>query len=61
MVPLKMRDAFEIYEYETGVKDTLAIDGNCGAFLKIVEQDEYAHFFLLYEMGFNGKYDRLCW
>lgn len=45
MVPLEMRDAFEKYEYETGVKDTLAIDENCGAFLKIVEQDEDAHFF----------------
>lgn len=46
MVPLAMRDAFEQYEYETGVKDTLAIPGNRGAFLKVVEQDGYAHFFL---------------
>ena len=46
IVPIKMKDAFEKYEYETGVKDTLAIKGNKGAFLKIVEQGEYAHFFL---------------
>lgn len=45
-VPAKMKEAFEKYEYETGVKDTLAIPGNRGAFLKIVEQGEYAHFFL---------------
>lgn len=46
IVPLKMRAAFEYYEYQTGVKDTLAIPGNRGAFLKIVEQGDYAHFFL---------------
>lgn len=46
IVPTVMKDAFEKYEYETGVKDTLAILGNRGAFLKIVEQGEYAHFFL---------------
>ena len=46
IVPLKMRAAFEQYEYQTGVKDTLAIKGNRGAFLKIVEQGDEAHFFL---------------
>jgi len=46
IVPIGMRDLFENYEYETGVKDTLAINGNKGAFLKIVEQGVYAHFFL---------------
>lgn len=46
MVPIEMRNSFEKYEYQTGVKDTLAIKGNQGAFLKIVEQGEYAHFFL---------------
>ncbi|WP_425803356.1 hypothetical protein ACHOLT_17740 [Desulfitobacterium sp. Sab5] len=46
IVPIEMRDAFEKYEYETGVKDTLAILGNRGAFLKIIEQEGYAHFFL---------------
>lgn len=46
LVPITMRDAFEKYEYETGVKDSIAIQGNKGAFLKIVEQEQYAHFFL---------------
>lgn len=46
MVPLSKKEEFEAYEYETGVKDTTAIEGNRGAFLKIVEQGEYAHFFL---------------
>jgi hypothetical protein len=41
-----MKDQFEKYEYETGVKDTTAIKGNRGAYLKIVEQGQYAHFFL---------------
>lgn len=45
-VPLENRAAFEAYEYETGVKDTLRIPGNRGAFLKVVEQGAYAHFFL---------------
>ncbi|WP_085834233.1 hypothetical protein [Clostridium merdae] len=46
MVPLQHKAGFEKYEYETGVKDTLAIKGNQGAFLKVVEQGEFAHFFL---------------
>lgn len=46
LVPIEMKESFEKYEYETGVKDALAIRGNKGAFLKIVEQGEYAHFFL---------------
>lgn len=46
IVPIQMKDGFEKYEYETGVKDTIAIKGNKGAYLKIVEQGEYAHFFL---------------
>ncbi|WP_040949769.1 hypothetical protein [Gorillibacterium massiliense] len=46
LVPIEMKDAFEKYEMETGVKDTSAIKGNKGAYLKIVEQGEYAHFFL---------------
>ena len=46
IVPIQMKDAFKKYEYETGVKDTTAIKGNRGAYLKIVEQGEYAHFFL---------------
>lgn len=46
IVPIQMKDAFKKYEYETGVKDTTVIKGNRGAYLKIVEQGEYAHFFL---------------
>ena len=46
IVPIEMRNAFEKYEYETGIKDTLAVLGNRGVFLKIVEQERYAHFFL---------------
>ena len=46
IVPLAMKTEFEAYEYETGVKDTLAIKGNCGTYLKIVNQGAYAHFFL---------------
>ncbi len=46
LVPIHMKDAFERYEYETGVKDSTATKGNRGAYLKIVEQGEYAHFFL---------------
>ena len=46
LVPRDKRDAFEQYEYETGIKDTTSLKGNCGAYLKIVDQDEYSHFFL---------------
>lgn len=46
IVPINMKDEFEKYEYETGVKDTKSVKGNRGAYLKIVEQGEYAHFFL---------------
>lgn len=46
IVPIHMKEAFEKYEYETGVKDALGIRGNQGAYLKIHEQGEYTHFFL---------------
>jgi len=46
IVPLNRKEEFEQYEYQTGVKDTTAIEGNRGAYLKIVEQGQYAHFFL---------------
>ncbi len=46
MVPIAMKDAFERYEYKTGVKHSKATKGNRGAYLKIVEQGDYAHFFL---------------
>lgn len=46
IVPNEMRDAFEKYEFETGIKDTTALKGNRGAFLKITQDGQYAHFFL---------------
>lgn len=46
IVPIENKNGFEKSEYETGVKDTQAIKGNKGAYLKVVEQGEYAHFFL---------------
>jgi hypothetical protein len=46
IVPIGMKSEFEEHEYETGVKDAYSIQGNRGAFLKIVEQGTYAHFLL---------------
>ena len=46
VTPVKHRRAFEQYEYETGVRDTLRIPGNLGAQLRVVERGGYAHFFL---------------
>lgn len=45
-VPLAHKEGFTAYEYETGVRDACALPGNRGAYLKIVDQGEYAHFFL---------------
>ena len=46
IVPINLKDEFEIYLGETGVRDATALTGNMGAFVKIIEQQEYAHFFL---------------
>ncbi len=46
LVPISKKDAFNEYLYETGVKDTTAIEGNQGAYVHSVEQEQYAHFFL---------------
>jgi heme-degrading monooxygenase HmoA len=46
-VPVEHGDAFEQYLKETGVAEAEALSGNLGAFVKRVEQDDYAHFFLL--------------
>jgi heme-degrading monooxygenase HmoA len=46
LVPLSKKNEFKNYLDITGVKDTLAIEGNRGAYVKIVDQDEYSHFFL---------------
>ncbi|MEL7570674.1 MAG: hypothetical protein AAGU14_08965 [Eubacteriaceae bacterium] len=46
IVPIENKDAFYKYEYETGVKDALATKGNRGAYLSVVPQGSYVHFFL---------------
>jgi hypothetical protein len=46
IVPTRFKDEFEIYLGKTGVGDATAIKGNSGAYVRIVEQGEYAHFFL---------------
>jgi hypothetical protein len=46
VVPIEFKSRFKTYLEQTGVHDTTAIQGNLGAFVKIVEQDNYAHFFL---------------
>ncbi|MFT3983047.1 MAG: hypothetical protein QM697_04025 [Lachnospiraceae bacterium] len=46
IVPIHLKDEFEKYEYETGVKDTTALKGIRGDYLKIVVQGQYVHFFL---------------
>lgn len=46
IVPIQFKNEFKEYLERTGVRDTTSISGNLGAFVKIVEQDEYAHFFL---------------
>lgn len=45
-VPIKFKDEFDTYLGQTGVSDTTSIKGNLGAFVKVVEQGNYAHFFL---------------
>lgn len=46
IVPLSQKNNFALYLQNTGVNDTTSIQGNLGAFVKVVEQKEYAHFFL---------------
>jgi hypothetical protein len=46
IVPIEKRNAFNEYLNETGVKESLIINGNLAAYVHIVEQNEYAHFFL---------------
>lgn len=46
IVPIEMKENFKKYLDITGVKDTLSIQGNKGAFVKIVDQGNYTHFFL---------------
>lgn len=46
IVPIDMKENFKNYLEITGVKDTISIPGNNGAFVKIVDQGNYTHFFL---------------
>ena len=46
MVPLEFKEGFKEYLTQTGIKDTKEIRGNRGAFVKVVVQGNYAHFFL---------------
>jgi hypothetical protein len=46
IVPIRFKDGFEAYLGKTGVDDATAIKGNRGAYVRTVEQGEYAHFFL---------------
>ncbi len=46
IVPIDRKNAFQTYLNETGVKDALLIKGNLGAYVEIIDQDEYSHFFL---------------
>ncbi|EOR25368.1 hypothetical protein A500_10235 [Clostridium sartagoforme AAU1] len=46
IVPIEMKENFKNHLEITGVKDTISISGNKGAFVKIVDQGNYTHFFL---------------
>ncbi|KOS63582.1 hypothetical protein FJQ98_08760 [Lysinibacillus agricola] len=46
MVPLEKKIDFEAYLHKTGIEESTSLDGNLGAYVKIIEQDHYAHFFL---------------
>ncbi|MEK5108794.1 hypothetical protein MHI57_19150 [Cytobacillus sp. FSL K6-0129] len=46
IVPLEKKADFEDHLNKTGVEESISLDGNLGAYVKIVEQDKYAHFFL---------------
>lgn len=46
LVPIEKKDSFKAYLEVTGVKDAIALEGNKGAFVKIVDQGDYSHFFL---------------
>jgi len=46
LVPTSQRNGFKEYLDQTGVKEAIEIDGNRGAYIQIVDQNEYSHFFL---------------
>ncbi|MEW4370283.1 hypothetical protein [Paenibacillus kandeliae] len=46
IVPLEQQEAFELHLHKTGVEHSQSIKGNLGAYIQIVQQGTYAHFFL---------------
>ncbi len=46
IVPIEQQQAFELHLQKTGIEHSRSIEGNVGAYVQIVQQDEYAHFFL---------------
>lgn len=46
LVPVENKEDFKRYLEATGVKDTALLPGNRGAYVKVVCQGRYAHFFL---------------
>ncbi|AFA47736.1 hypothetical protein [Acetobacterium woodii] len=46
IVPLHKKTAFLKYLDQTGINDTTSLPGNCGAYVKAVDQNEFSHVFL---------------
>jgi len=46
IVPLEKKQILKNHLNKTRVEDAISLDRNLGAYVKIVEQDRYAHFFL---------------
>lgn len=46
IIPIVKKEAFLKYLDETGVSDTTNFPGNCGAYVKVVDQKEFSHVFL---------------
>jgi len=44
-VPLIYKNGFYEYQIETGVKETLETEGCLASYLKVVDQNNYTHFF----------------
>jgi len=43
---IRKKADFEDHLNKTRVEDAISLDGNLGSYVKIVEQDRHAHFFL---------------
>ncbi|MFD1885067.1 hypothetical protein [Paenibacillus wenxiniae] len=46
LVPIEQQQAFELHLQKTGIEHSSSIQGNVGAYVQIVQQGDYAHFFL---------------